>query len=122
MNEQQWDDAKHDLLRKYYVELYKEDPIETRRKEIKNRHVAKRLVLRRIDICIAVFEKSLKRPLRNRRRRVVLELDPLTVREKFYLENLLVKFVLEGRLSTTWIRNIDLAKSLPELLEEEARS
>ena len=118
MNEEKWQDAKAEILRKYYKELYQEEPHETRQNEYRNGNVSKGLVLKKIDLCIEIFERSLLSSTPTKRNRVVLELEELTTSEKFFLENLLIKFMLQGRLAPKWIRDIDLTKSLSDLLDE----
>ena len=50
MSKEKWEDTKHNIMMTYYLELFNEHPIYTRAKEIKNRHVAKRAVLKKIDL------------------------------------------------------------------------
>ena len=119
MNEENWVEAKHEIMKKYYMELYKEEPQETRRKEHKNGNVAKGRVLRRIDICIEIFEKSLWKQKRNRRRHIVLELKELTKKEKFFMEGLIIKFVMRNILPIYWVRGIDLDNNLEDINEEK---
>lgn len=125
MNVDEWVDAKHEVVMKYFMELYKETPKETRKKEFLCGHVSKREdgskegVFRKMGICLEIFERSLRRHVPNKRRRVTLELEELTPREKYFLENLLIKFVMQGRLSGRWIRDIDFGQCYPEEKERK---
>lgn len=114
MNPEKWEEAKHEILKNYYIELYGEEPQDTRCKEYKNGNVAKGRVLRRIDICIEIFERSLRKLKQNKRRCIVLELPELSKRDRLFLEHLIIKFVMQGRLSTPWVREIDLDEILDE--------
>lgn len=119
MNQENWEEARYDILKKYYMELYKEEPTTTRLREYKNGHVKRGGVLRRIDICIEIFERSRKRPIPNRRKHFVVELPELTKRERFFMEALVMKFIMQGRLFPRWVRGIDLYETLDELNENK---
>lgn len=118
MKQEEWEDAKYDIMKKYYVELYGEEPREARLKEYKNGVVSKGRVLRRIDVCREIFENTGRRIRPRRKRRIVIEIE-WNERDQFFAENLLIKLILQGRLPMSWIRNIDLAQRLNGSTEEK---
>ena len=81
MKEDQWQDAKAEILMKYYKELYKEEPVETGRKEYLNGNKSRTVLFKNMDLCIEIFEQSLLRSTPTKRRRVVIELQELTASE-----------------------------------------
>ena len=50
MSQDKWEDTKHEILKKYYLFLYKESPTDTRKKEYLHGNIARGGVLRRIDV------------------------------------------------------------------------
>ena len=108
MRKREWEDARIDIIKKYYTELYGEDPRQTHLKENRKGRRSERRVFRKIDICVELFNRSLGQPKPNKRKYVWLELKELTRQQKFYCENLVIMWALQGKVPVSWLRGIKL--------------
>ena len=122
MSEQKWQETRIDLIRKYYVEIYGEEPRETYDKEKGKGRSGERRVFKKMDICVELFSRSLWRPQRNRRKCFFLDLKEHTSQERFFFENLLIDFVLEGRLPTSIVRTIDFDIDIGQYIKRKKES
>ena len=113
MRKREWTDARVEIIRKYYTELYGEDPRQTHLKENRMGRRSERRVFRKIDICVELFNISLGRPKSSKKRWVWLQLQELTRQQKFYYENLVIMWALQGKVPLSWVRGIDL-DAIPE--------
>lgn len=114
MGEEKWQEARIDIIRKYYVELYGEEPHQTHMKENQMGRKGERRVFKKLDTCMEIFNRSLRRPQANKRKCTWLELKEWTKQEKYFFESLVFKHAIEGRLPTRLVRNIDLDASMEE--------
>ena len=122
MKKGEWKDARIDIIRKYYMELYGENPRETHLKENRMGRRSERRVFRKIDICVELFNRSLGQPKPNKRRCFWLQLEELTRQQKFYCENLVIMWALQGKVPLSWLRGIDLDAIPDEETEHKTES
>lgn len=67
-----------------------------------------------MDICIELFRRSIPQLKPNKRRYVMLELEKLLPTEKYFLESMLIKFALQGKVPARLVNGIDLNETMDE--------